>query len=163
MKTLARIAFILVLAAPMASQAQTYNPNHVVGYAGIFDVLDNDTSSIYGVEYRHQDIYYGFRPTLGISIDEDSGVYGYGGFYWDLNIADDFYISPNFVVGGYSHGDSKDLGGGLEFRSGIELSYALANSSRLGVAFNHISNASIYDRNPGAESLLFSYQHAFDW
>ncbi|HID90986.1 TPA: hypothetical protein EYP44_03395, partial [Candidatus Bathyarchaeota archaeon] len=39
----------------------------------------------------------------------------------------------------------KDLGGALEFRSGIEASYAFENDSRLGVAFNHISNASLYD------------------
>ncbi|MBT4488902.1 MAG: acyloxyacyl hydrolase, partial [Rhodospirillaceae bacterium] len=35
--------------------------------------------------------------------------------------------------------------------------YRFSDRSRLGVALSHISNASIGDKNPGAESLMLTY------
>lgn len=66
-------------------------------------------------------------------------------------------LTPSFAVGAYEDGDGKDLGGTLEFRSAVELSYRLDDRARLGLAFDHISNASIYDDNPGTESLVLMY------
>ena len=48
--------------------------------------------------------------------------------------------------------DHIDLGGPVEFRSSIEVSYALNRWTRLGVYVAHLSNASIYSRNRGAET-----------
>ncbi len=159
----ALLASLMILLAVPAMASETNNKNHVVGYAGVFDALDDDDYGQYGLEYRHKDVYYGLRPTIGINVTDESDVYGYAGAYWDIELPYSFVLSPNFVVGAYDHGDGKDLGGALEFRSGIELGYAFENQSRVGVAFNHISNASLYDKNPGAEAVLFSYQHGFDW
>ncbi len=90
------------------------------------------------------------------SFDHKGAMYGYGGLNLDFAIGK-FYVTPNFMVGAYSRGDGKDLGGPLEFRSGLELSYEMENTHRVGVAFNHISNARIYTHNPGAETLLVNY------
>lgn len=145
-------AFILPAAAMAAPEA------YVVPYVGIFDVTDDNNSTQFGAEYRHRDVFYGLRPTAGLSIDTDGGVYGYGGLNWDIPLgASGFYLTPNFMAGLYHRGDSKRLGGPIEFRSGIEGSYQFNNGHRAGVAFNHISNANIYNRNPGAETLLFNY------
>ncbi len=156
---LLRNAAVAALLIPTVLAAPAQASDYLVGSLGWFDLVDGENESAeFGAEYRFSPVQYGIRPTLGISFNGDGAVYGYGGFYWDVPIIDnELYISPNFVAGAYSEGDSKDLGGAIEFRSGIELGYQLPNAHRVGVAFNHISNASIYDKNPGAETLLINY------
>ncbi len=134
---------------------------HITLGAGAFDVLD-DSVALFSLEYRGDYLWEGLRPVGGLSIDVDGGVYGYAGGNWDLLLSDSWVLVPNFVIGAYGEGDSKDLGGALEFRSGIELDYIFANDHRLGLTFNHISNASIYDKNPGAESLMLLYSLPVD-
>lgn len=129
-------------------------------YGGRFDVTQDDgPANQYGVEYRYEDIYHGLRPGIGINMTTDDAVYGYWGFFWDMYLTEGLVFTPNVAMGAYHHGDGKDLGHGLEFRSGLELSYEFPRKNRLGVAFNHISNASIGKHNPGSETLLFIYQH----
>ena len=96
-------------------------------------------------------------PMVGLMVNSDGGVYGYGGLYFDIFLGRRLVITPNFAMGGYAEGASKDLGSILEFRSGVEIAYRFDNRARLGVAFQHISNASIDDTNPGAESLVLTY------
>jgi hypothetical protein len=150
---------LLAAIVSVATFSQAAAEESFVPYAGAFDI-DDKTALQIGAEYRYEDIFYGLRPTVGASVTDDGSLYGYGGVNWDLGLGSSWYLTPNFMVGAYSDGDDgTDLGGALEFRSGLELTYAFENDSRVGVAFNHISNASIYDDNPGAESLLFVYHH----
>lgn len=141
---------------PRPSQA------YLVPYVGWFDVTDDTDqrqSAQFGAEYRFRQIGYGIRPTLGFNADSKGTAYGYGGFNLDIPFYQNrIYLTPNFMAGAYSKGSSgKDLGGAIEFRSGLELAYQMPNSHRVGLAFNHISNASIYDSNPGAETVLLTY------
>ena len=39
--------------------------------------------------------------------------------------------------------DGKDLGSPLEFKSEIQMSFDLTDSTQLGMSYNHISNASL--------------------
>lgn len=159
MKKLALLIAPLALAAAPAQAV-----DHLAVYGGSFDVLDSVSYAQFGAEYRFEDVFKGLRPTVGINSTDQGDVYGYGGVNWDIPLADSgFYLTPNFMVGAYHHGDGKDLGGALEFRSGIEGSYEFEGGSRVGATFNHISNASIYDKNPGAEALLVVYQHPLQW
>ena len=132
---------------------------YITGYVGYFDVLrQNYDATQFGAEFRAAAWQYGIRPMFGISSTEKGSVYGYGGVHWDIPIVDkQLYISPNFAVGLYRAGDGKDLGGALEFRSGLELAYQFPNDHRLGLTINHISNAHLYRRNPGVEALLLTY------
>lgn len=133
-------------------------------YGGYFDITQDDNSAAQvGLEYRYKDIYYGLRPAIGINVSDDEAVYGYGGFFWDIYLSDKWIFTPNVVAGAFHHGDGKDLGSAIEFRSGLELSYEFETNNRLGLAFNHISNASIGEHNPGAETLLVVYQHSIGW
>lgn len=133
--------------------------DYIVPYIGYFDITQDDNAAAqFGGEYRFAPYYYSLRPGIGLNISNDGSVYGYGGVFWDIDLMDGaLWITPNFSAGLYHEGDGKDLGGAVEFRSGIEVSYLFANEHRVGIAFNHISNASIYDRNPGAETLLVNY------
>jgi len=38
----------------------------------------------------------------------------------------------------------------------MQLSYTLSDSNNLGMSYNHISNASLGDKNPGANSYMFN-------
>jgi hypothetical protein len=49
----------------------------------------------------------------------------------------------------------------FQFRSSIALSYEFAHKARLGLSFAHISNAGIYDDNPGAEEIYVFYSLPF--
>ena len=66
-------------------------------------------------------------------------------------------ISIGFGVGLWDSGDGLDLGGPVEFRSSIELFTELTERSRLGLTFYHLSNAGLYEDNPGSNSLVLLY------
>lgn len=154
---------LLLLLALLASSAHAEG-GHAAVYGGAFDVLDDESRVQFGAEYRFADAFKGLRPTVGMNGTDRGDVYAYGGINWDIRLGDTpFLLTPNFMAGAYHRGDGKDLGGALEFRSGLEASYEFAGGSRLGAAFNHISNAGIYDKNPGAEALLLVYQHKVNW
>ena len=157
-KALLTLSLIAISAPAMAE-------GYLTGYAGWFDLVDAENESTqFGVEYRFSPIEYNLRPTLGINVTTDDAVYAYGGLNWDVPlIPNQLYLIPNFVAGAYKNGDGKDLGSAIEFRSGIELAYQMQNRHRVGLAFNHISNASIGNKNPGAETLLINYGLPLGW
>ena len=70
-------------------------------------------------------------------------------------------IIPSFTPGIYGQGDGKDLGHALEFKSEIQLSFDLFSESELGFSYNHISNASLGEKNPGANSYIFNFLKKF--
>lgn len=112
-----------------------------------------------GVEYRSDYFWKHLRGNLGIIATNESAQYYYGGFGYDffLDSAHHFVITPNLAVGDYERNGGKNLGGNIEFKSGIEADYQFDNGHRIGAAIHHISNAGIYDRNPGTELVTAHY------
>ena len=70
-------------------------------------------------------------------------------------------FTPSFAPGLYSEGDGKDLGHVLEFKTEVQVSYAFSDTSSLAVSYNHLSNASLGDKNPGANSYIFNFLKRF--
>ena len=64
-------------------------------------------------------------------------------------------------AGKVSKGDGKDLGHFLEFKSELQISVDFVSNSQLGFSYNHLSNASIGDKNPGANSYMFNFLQNF--
>ncbi len=158
-KALLAAATMMLLAANTA-QADDY----LTFNTGWYDVTQEDVKAhVFGLEYRYEDIYYGLRPTVGGMVTDDAANYIYAGFHWELPIYDSIYFTPSTAVGAYSHGHGKDLGYGVEFRSGIELSADVYENHRLGVAIHHLSNASLGNDNPGTEILTINYQLPIGW
>lgn len=127
---------------------------------GVFDLPASEKSLEGGVEYRWKTFELwslDLEPVVGFSATSDESFWGYGGLRYDFEVSERWRITPQFAIGFYENGDGKDLGGLIEFRSGIELSYRLNNGASLGLVFYHLSNARIYDLNPGEESLVFIY------
>ena len=96
-------------------------------------------------------------PAFGAMATIDKSVYAYGGFRFNVKVAQRWLVTLHTGAGAYDDGDGKDLGGALEFRSGLELARELERSNRLGFGFYHISNARFYDHNPGSNSLVLIY------
>ena len=126
--------------------------------AGVFDVGKEDTGEL-GLEYRFAPVesFYNIIPAVGIAANSDGGYWAHAGVRYDIDISDNWVLTPNFAVVGYEKGGGKDLGHGLEFRSGIAFAYKLDASSHLGIALYHLSHAGIGGDNPGQESIILSY------
>lgn len=151
--------FLGILVMLYANMAIAEEADHLTIYSGYFDITQDDNAAAqFGLEYRFAPIWHGLRPVAGANFTTDSALYGYGGFHYDIPLTQSIIFSPNVVAGAYSQGDGKDLGHWIEFRSGLELQYQFESEHRIGLSFNHISNASLGDRNPGAETLLINYQ-----
>ena len=60
-----------------------------------------------------------------------------------------------------TQGDGKELGHSLEFKSEVQLSFDLGDTTNLGMSYNHVSNASLGDKNPGANSYTFNFLKKF--
>ena len=103
-----------------------------------------------------------FQHTMGVSITDTNDFWiGAGQLYFTHLGQTDFYTELHAMTGLYVQGDGKDLGGLLEFRSGIELGYEMTSGWRLGVSLDHRSNAELGPINPGLETLQFRVSSAF--
>ncbi|MGL6369959.1 acyloxyacyl hydrolase [Aeromonas hydrophila] len=55
----------------------------------------------------------------------------------------------------------KDYGGPFQFSSGIGLGYALTSSWLIGYQYEHMSNANMYEQNPGLDSHSIHIEYRF--
>lgn len=151
------LALGLMIALALAPAAMADDPSFLALSAGGFDVNDNEGAAETSIEFRWNRKFLGFKPMIGLMGNSKGGIYGYGGINLDIYLGRRWVVMPNFAIGGYRRGSSKDLGNVLEFRSGFEFAYRFDDRSRLGLALSHISNASISNNNPGTESLVVTY------
>lgn len=152
-------ALTLCLSATAASAGEEY----AAVSAGAFDLLDDQTTAEFRAEYwsgfelLKLGSYGDVRPFGGVMFTADSAAYAYAGILAGFPVGKDLTLTLSFAPGAFHHGSGKNLGHGLEFRSQIGVDYRLAGGSRLGLSFSHMSNASIGNANPGAESLMATY------
>ena len=135
-------------------------------YTGIFDFSDDGKrASLLGIQHQNEnlnrDTFLGnLSPITGAMITADSATYFYTGVQAQYKIGA-LNLTPSFTPGYYNKGDGKDLGHALEFKSEVQLSLDLPKSSQLGFSYNHLSNASLGDKNPGANSYMFNFFKKF--
>jgi hypothetical protein len=139
------------------------NSNHQYNFfTGNFDFSDDKQAALLlGLQHQNEslkrDTLIGnISPITGGFITENSAIYIYSGFEWNVDMGD-LIFTPSFAPGLYHEGDGKDLGHVLEFKSEIQLSYKLSKDVNIGLSYNHISNASLGDKNPGANSYMFNF------
>ena len=135
-------------------------------YSGTFDFSDNKKSStLFGIEHQNENLYRDtifvrITPVSGAMITQDTATYIYTGVETNYSIGK-LNITPSFTPGLYSKGDGKDLGHPLEFKSEVQMSIDLSEGTNLGMSYNHVSNASLGDKNPGANSYMFNFLKKF--
>jgi len=150
------LASAMALVCGVSADAQE-DLQYITVNIGAADVFGDDSAAMGAVEWRSDYTQLILTPMVGGFATTDGSLYGYGGVFVDVFLTDQFVARPSFAVGAYSDGDGKDLGGTLEFRTALELAWMFMDRSRLGVELAHMSNAGIYDHNPGMETLTVNY------
>ena len=135
-------------------------------YSGMFDFSDDGKkSTLIGFQHQNEnlnrDTFLGnLSPITGALITSDNAGYIYTGVQAQYKIGL-LNITPSFTPGLYHEGNGKDLGHMLEFKSEVQLSLDLSKNTELGFSYNHLSNASLGDKNPGANSYMFNFFKKF--
>ena len=135
-------------------------------YTGMFDFSDHGKrSQIIGFQHQNENLiresFFGtLSPVTGALITQDSATYIYTGVQAMYKVGN-INITPSFTPGLYNQGDGKDLGHAVEFKSEVQLSLDLPRESQFGFSYNHISNASLGEKNPGANSYMFNFLKTF--
>ena len=162
-KFLISILLVLLTFFAHADEIKNNNLNTKLSvYSGVFDFSDDGKrSTLIGFQHQNEnlnrDTFLGnLSPITGVMITADNAGYVYTGVQAKYKIGF-LNITPSFTPGLYHEGDGKDLGHLLEFKSEVQLSLDFSKSSKLGFSYNHISNASLGDKNPGANSYMFNF------
>ncbi len=150
---------VLVLAAVAGiGPARADDPAFFAFSAAWYDVYHQDDSAIEArIEYRSDRKFWIFKPFGGLMATSDFAAYGFAGVLVDVYFGRRLVLTPSFAAGLYHDGDGTDLGFPVQFRSQLEIAYRFDDRSRLGLSYNHLSNAGLDDRNPGVESLAITY------
>ena len=148
------------------SEEKRSNETELNFFTGMFDFSDTkQASGLFGLQHQNDELFRKsflgkLSPITGGFLTEKSAFYLYTGAQAEYNLGL-ITITPSFAPGYYNSGDGKDLGSALEFKSEIQVSLDLSDSTELGISYNHISNASLGDKNPGANSYMFNFLKQF--
>ena len=148
------------------SEEKRSNETELNFFTGMFDFSDTkQASGVIGLQHQNDDLFrksfFGkLSPITGGFLTEKNAFYFYTGAQaeYDLGL---FTITPSFAPGYYNSGDGKDLGSALEFKSEIQMTLNLSDSTEFGMSYNHISNASLGAKNPGANSYMINFLKQF--
>jgi lipid A 3-O-deacylase len=142
------------------------DPHEYNFFTGMFDFSDEGKkSTLVGIQHQNENLYKDtflgtLSPVTGFLVTGDASTYLYTGVQAEYNLGK-VNLTPSFTPGLYGQGDGKDLGHLVEFKSEVQLSFDLFKDSELGFSYNHISNASLGEKNPGANSYMFNFMKKF--
>ena len=142
------------------------DPHEYNFFTGMFDFSDEGKkSTLVGIQHQNENLYKDtflgtLSPVTGFLVTGDTATYLYTGVQAEYNLGK-VNLTPSFTPGLYGQGDGKDLGHLVEFKSEVQLSFDLFKDSELGFSYNHISNASLGEKNPGANSYMFNFMKKF--
>jgi len=145
---------------------ETSKNTEINAFTGLFDFSDDkQKAGLFGLQHQNDDLYRNsflgkLSPITGGFLTENSAVYLYSGVQSEFDLGF-MSITPSFAPGYYNSGNGKDLGHPLEFKTEVQVSFDLSKDSHLGMSYNHISNASLGTKNPGANSYMFNFLKKF--
>ena len=162
------IIIFLILSFPSVADDEKLDTNDTEFnvYTGMFDFSDDGKrSTLVGFQHQNEnlnrDTFLGnLSPITGAMITADNATYMYTGVQAQYKLGS-LNFTPSFTPGYYEQGNGKDLGHALEFKSEVQLSLELPKNSQLGFSYNHLSNASLGDKNRGANSYMFNFLKNF--
>ena len=167
---LKKLSFFLILllsATSLSAADNAKKDDHQLNFfTGNFDFSDDKQKAILvGLQHQNENLnrktFLGnVSPITGGFVTENSSAYIYTGVEWNVDMGG-MKFTPSFAPGLYHEGNGKDLGHVLEFKSEVQLSYSASENTSLGVSYNHVSNASLGDKNPGANSYMFNFLKTF--
>ena len=160
------ISFSFLSLAYSADENQDELTTEFNFFTGMFDFSDDKQASpVLGLQHQNEELFINtgkgrMSPITGAFITANNAFYLYTGVQAEYKIGS-FIINPSFAPGYYGEGNGKDLGYPLEFKTELQVSFDLSEASHLGMSYNHISNASLGDKNPGANSFMFNFLKQF--
>ena len=170
MKKIASIILVSLLTVSSVQlksiAADNSNETELNIFTGMFDFSDvKQKAGLLGIQHQNDELFREsflgkLSPITGGFITENNATYLYTGVQAEYDLGF-LTITPSFAPGYYSYGDGKDLGSPLEFKSEVRVSFNLSDSTHLGMSYNHISNASLGTKNPGANSYMFNFLKKF--
>jgi hypothetical protein len=102
------------------------------------------------------------RPAAAGEIEAGGDLWAGVGAHLAYAVAERLRLEGSFMPGLYREGpDGDDLGHVVEFRSQIGVSWLAVAGVRVGIAFEHKSNAGLAERNPGINTLLATVALAY--
>ncbi len=158
--------FVLCSVQLKSIAADNSNETELNIFTGMFDFSDvKQKASLLGLQHQNDELFREsflgkLSPITGGFITENNAIYLYTGVQAEYDLGF-LTITPSFAPGYYSYGDGKDLGYPLEFKSEVQVSFNLSDNTHLGMSYNHISNASLGTKNPGANSYMFNFLKKF--
>ena len=135
-------------------------------FTGLFDFSDHkQKAGLFGIQHQSEELWRKsflgkLSPITGGFFTENNAYYLYTGVQAEYSLGF-LNITPSFSPGYYNEGNGKDLGHPLEFKSEVQVTFDLSESTYLGMSYNHISNASLGTKNPGANSYMFNFLKQF--
>jgi len=135
-------------------------------FTGMFDFSDDKQRAVlFGLQHQNDALFRKsflgkLSPITGGFLTENSAFYLYTGVQAEYDLGF-ITITPSFAPGYYNYGNGKDLGYPLEFKSEVQMSLNLSDTTQLGMSYNHISNASLGTKNPGANNYMFNFLKQF--
>jgi len=161
------IAFAIMCSLTFGSLADdNTNETELNVFTGMFDFSDDkQKAGVLGLQHQNEDLFRNsflgkLSPITGAFLTENSAAYLYTGVQAEYELGF-LTITPSFTPGYYHEGNGKDLGSPLEFKSEVQMSLNLGETTHLGMSYNHISNASLGNKNPGANSYMFNFLKQF--
>ena len=154
------------IAGDSLNETDSSNETELNFFTGMFDFSDDKQSSgLLGLQHQNEELFRNsflgkLSPITGGFFTEKSAFYLYSGVEAEYELGF-LTITPSFAPGYYNYGNGKDLGHPLEFKSEIQMSLNLSDSTHLGMSYNHISNASLGTKNPGANSYMLNFLKQF--
>ena len=158
--------FLLTGISKSEEKKESFNDHQISFYTGTFDFSDDGKrAGLFGFQHQNVNLnrssFLGkLSPITGFLLTKDNAGYLYTGVQAEYKIGK-LNIIPSFTPGLYGEGQGKDLGHIIEFKSELQLSLDIFSQSELGFSYNHISNASLGDKNPGANSYMFNFLKRF--
>jgi len=157
--------FSFLLISPSISD-ENINDNEINFYSGMFDFSDDGQRALlFGLQHQNENLIREsvlgeISPVTGFFLTENQAAYLYTGIQAHYNLGDlDF--TPSFTPGLYHEGDGKDLGHVIEFKTEVQFSINTSADTKFGFSYNHVSNASLGSKNPGANSYIFNFFKKF--
>lgn len=134
--------------------AQEQAPARFALSGGDVQFQENSIGTEAYLRYDFGRMYGPFQPVAGLSVTDDGDAWVGIGATWTAQFADErAYLQLHLMPGLYAQGDGPDLGSPIEFRSGIEIGYQTPKGVRIGLSYDHRSNAGIDSVNPGLETV----------
>ena len=149
-----------------SSEDKNLNATELNLFTGVFDFSDTkQASGLFGIQHQNDELFREsflgkLSPITGGFLTEKNAYYLYTGVQWEYDLGL-VTITPSFAPGYYNYGDGKDLGLPLEFKSEVQMSLNLSKTTQFGMSYNHISNASLGTKNPGANSYILNFLKQF--